>query len=171
MIDAIRELYDYDRWANRRTLDAVSRLDAAAFTEDMGSSYPSVRDTLVHIMSAEWVWLMRWQGESPTGMPASWELSTFDALRTKWEEVERELAAFVAGLDDADLDRVVDYRNTRGTPYANSMAQMLRHVVNHSTYHRAQVTTLLRQLGAEPVNTDLITFYRETGSEDLRTSA
>ncbi len=157
----LRELYEYNRWANERVLDAAAGLSAEAYARDLGSSFPSVRDTLVHVFAAEWVWLSRWQGTSPAGLPADWELSTVEALRTRWAEVERERAALLAGLGDAELDRTVAYRNTKGEPFTSSLGQMLRHVVNHSTYHRGQVTTMLRQLGAEPVGTDLIQYYRE----------
>ena len=161
-MDDIRGLYAYNRWANRRMLDAAAALEPAAFTKDMGSSFPSVRDTLVHILAAEWVWLSRWQGNSPTGLP-SWDLSTCEALREKWSEVERDQEAFVSGLADEDLTRVIAYGDTRGTAWENRLGQMLRHVVNHSSYHRGQVVTMLRQLGAVPPSTDLIRYYREGG--------
>ncbi len=160
MIEEIRELLEYTAWANSRVLDAVAQVDAAAFEKDLGNSFPSLRATLVHVLSADWVWLARWQGSSPTGIPSAWELSSFQAVRAKWEEIQRERADFVAGLGDADLARALAYRNTRGEPFVNTMGEMLRHVVNHATYHRGQVITLLRQLGAEVVDTDLIVFYR-----------
>ena len=58
----IRELNDYSRWANRRTLAATAQLDSDKFTRSMGNSFSSVRDTLAHILGAEWIWLERWQG-------------------------------------------------------------------------------------------------------------
>ena len=66
-----------------------------------------------------------------------------------------------ARLPSADLDRVVEYHNTKGHAFSNPMWQMLQHLVNHGTYHRGQITTMLRQLGATPLTTDLIAFYRE----------
>lgn len=164
-MQAIRELYAYNRWANGRILGVAAELEPAAFTKDMGSSFPSVRDTLVHILAAEWVWLARWQGTSPTGLP-SWDLPTCDAVRERWTAVERERQEFISGLADADLNRVVPYRDTGGNEWASELGQMLRHVVNHSSYHRGQVVTMLRQLGAEAVATDLIRFYRAGGGED-----
>lgn len=157
----IRELYAYNRWANHRTLEAASALSEEAFTRDLGSSFPSVRDTLAHVLAAEWIWLQRWKGTSPTGTPQDWDLSTPKAIRARWAEVEREREAFVSVLTDEDLRRAVNYRNTVGQPFENTLEEMLRHVVNHSSYHRGQVVTMLRQLGAEPVGTDLIRFYRE----------
>lgn len=159
--DEIRELFAYNRWANRRLLEAAAALDDDALGRDLGSSFPSVLATLRHIASADWVWLRRWAGESPTGPPADWSPTSLDAIRSAWEEVEAERSAVLAALDDAALEREVEYRNTAGVAYTNRMDQMLRHVVNHSTYHRGQVVTMLRQLGGSAPATDLIAFHRE----------
>lgn len=159
-IDDLHDLYAYNRWANRLLLDAVEQLDAAAFTRDLGSSFPSVRDTLAHVLAAEWVWLQRWRGTSPDG-PPGWDASTLKSLRQAWRAVEEDQRAFVDGLLAEDLDRSIAYRNTAGSPFTNRLADMLRHVVNHSSYHRGQVVTMLRQLGATAVSTDLIRWYRE----------
>lgn len=166
MIQEVRELYAYNRWANRRILDAAGRLDAEAFGRDLGSSFPSVRDTLVHVLGAEWVWLSRWRGTSPAGIPESWILRTLEEVWARWGEVERDQTVFVSELGEADLARAVAYRNTQGESFTSTMGQMLRHVVNHSSYHRGQVVTMLRQLGAEAVSTDLIRFYREQPGEE-----
>ena len=161
MIDELRELFAYNRWANHRILDAAAKLSAEALDRDLGSSFPSVRATLAHILGSEWLWLCRWKGTSPTGVPDTWDLSTLDGIRARWAEVEREQQEFIDALGEEDLRRAVSYRNLKGEPFTNTMAQMLRHVVNHSTYHRGQVITMLRQLGAETVSTDLIAYYRE----------
>ncbi len=161
MIEEVRELQAYDAWATNRILTAAARLGRDDLTRDLGSSFPSVLDTLAHILSADWVWLERWLGRSPTGTPADWDLGTLDGVRARWLEVRAERAGFLEELTDQDLQRRVDYRDTSGRPWTSTMAQMLRHVVNHATYHRGQVVTMLRQLGATPPSTDLIRFYRE----------
>lgn len=161
MLPTIRELYEYNRWANGRVLDATSRLSTEEFTRDLRNSFASVRDTLVHILGAEWIWLSRWRGVSPRGAPEDWADSTHDQLRARWREVEADQAAFLASLTEDALDRIVSYTNTRGRPFANPLAALLLHAVNHSTYHRGQVTTMSRQLGAQPASTDLVLFYRE----------
>lgn len=161
MTEEMRDLYAYDRWATDRILDAAGRLSAEERSRDLGSSFPSVLATLAHIAAADWVWLERWHGRSPTGLPGGWELSNLDEVRRRWEKVLDERTAFVNGLTEEDLRREVSYRTTSGTPHRNPLAALLRHVVNHATYHRGQVVTMLRQLGAEPPATDLIVYYRE----------
>lgn len=163
--DEIRELFAYDRWANRRILDVVSRLAPEEFGRDLGSSHPSVEATLAHLLAANWVWLERWLGRSPTGLPdAGWDVGTFEALRAKWAEIENVQQAFVDGLANDDLERPLSYRDTKGEPFEQPLWQLLRHAVNHASYHRGQVVTMLRQLGAEAVSTDLVLFYREAGA-------
>lgn len=158
--DVIRDLFAYNCWATGRILDAAAALDDAALTRDLNSSFPSVLDTLAHVLAAEWVWLRRWHGESPGGAPTAWDRSSVDGIRAAWEEVDAEREAFLARLDDDALARTVDYRDLSGRAWTSRMDEMLRHVVNHSTYHRGQVVTMLRQLGATPPATDLIAYYR-----------
>jgi uncharacterized damage-inducible protein DinB len=160
-LDEIHDLFAYDRWADRRILDAVDALDAEAYGRALVSSFPSVRDTLVHALAARWVWLRRCTDTSPAGMPQGWQGMGFEALGAAWQEVDAELAAFLAGLAETDLDRTLAYRDTRGRDFAQPLWQVLRHVVNHATYHRGQLVTLLRQVGAEPPATDMVVYHRE----------
>jgi uncharacterized damage-inducible protein DinB len=159
-----RTLYAYDAWANRRLLDACAALAPEQFTKDLGSSFRSVRDTMAHIMGAEWLWLERFQGRTAR-LPSGDQFPDLASLRTRWTEVERDLLAYVGGLSAADLERSFDYWDMKGNPHTSVLWQTLQHVANHSTYHRGQVTTLLRQLGAKPIGTDLIGFYRERAAQ------
>lgn len=157
--EEVRTLYAYNSWANHRVLDACAPLSAKQFTQNLHSSFPSVCDTLAHIMLAEWLWLERWQGRSPAFPPS--DFVDLASIRARWQKIETDLNAYVQKLSAADLDRVVEYKNTKGHAFSNPMRQMLQHVVNHGTYHRGQITTMLRQLGATPLTTDLIAYYRE----------
>lgn len=152
-------LFAYNRWANARTLDAAAALAPDAYARDLGSSFPSVRATLVHAYAAEWVWLMRWKGVSPGGLDHG-DIPDVATLRERWSILERDQAGFIAGLTDADLERTVEYANTKGERFADSLGRLIQHQINHSTYHRGQVTTMLRQLGAKAIGTDLVTFLR-----------
>jgi uncharacterized damage-inducible protein DinB len=71
------------------------------------------------------------------------------------------LLGFVRGLAQADLDRVFEYKTLKFGVYRNPLWESMQHLVNHGTYHRGQVTTLLRQLGAQAIATDLMHFDRE----------
>jgi len=158
-------LYAYNSWANLRTLDSCASLSEEQFTRDLASSFRSARDTLVHIYGAQWVWLERWHGRSHGGLPSTTDFSNFEAVHRQLEEIDRSLIDYVDSLTNEDLQRVHNYKTTAGVAQAQPSWQMLHHVANHSTYHRGQVATMIRQLGAKPVSTDLILFYRERAAK------
>jgi uncharacterized damage-inducible protein DinB len=158
----IRQLIDYHYWARDRLLDAVDALTPEQFSRDLGSSFRSVRETLIHLYSADWVWHSRWIGHSPTQHLSSEPFTDQAAVRRLWSEHEALVRAHTAGLDEDTVAAVLDYRLFNGTAGASPVWQMVQHVVNHASYHRGQVVTMLRQLGAAPPKSlDLITFYRE----------
>jgi len=159
--EEIRLLFDYNTWANHRSLEAATALSNGQFTQSMSSSFSSVRDTLAHICGAELVWYERFQGNSPAALPDLSSFKTVEELRVHWSEQETKLLGFVAGLTQADLDRIMEYKTLKFGVYSNPLWQSMQHLVNHGTYHRGQITTLLRQLGAKPIPTDLMHFYRE----------
>jgi uncharacterized damage-inducible protein DinB len=160
----LETLVDYHYWARDRLLAAVEPLPPDHFTRDLGNSFASVRDTLSHLHAAEWVWLSRLNGASPTALLAHDRFADLAAVRSGWAETESGIRALVSGLDEATRERVLEYRLLNGQPGASRTWHILQHVVNHATYHRGQVTTMLRQLGAAaPKPQDLIAFYRERG--------
>jgi uncharacterized damage-inducible protein DinB len=155
-------LLDYHYWARDRTLAAVAALSKDEYERDLGNSFPSVRDTVNHIFLAEWVWQTRWVGESPTAFPPKDELPDLATLRERWMAHEPKVRAFVASLDSDGIERSFEYKLFSGATGTSMFWEMLVHVVNHATYHRGQVTTLLRQLGAKPPESmDMIAFFRE----------
>jgi uncharacterized damage-inducible protein DinB len=163
-IDDIQTLYAYNRWANRRLLAAARPVETRDFMRDLTTSHGSLKGTLVHILWGEWIWLRRWLGESPKRLFASEEFPDIASLESRWAEVERDQVSFIAGLTDEQLQATVSYENLQGQRWAYSLAHMMQHVVNHSSYHRGQVVTLLRQLGQIPPATDFLLFFDETAS-------
>ena len=157
-IDDISKLFAYNRWANSRTLEPVSKLTVEEFSRTLGGSFPSVRETLAHIYAAEWIWLERWHGRSPLGLPTGQEVPTLEILKEKWGAVESACRDFVVGLAAPRLDEVIRYVNTKGETWEYPLSEMLVHVVNHSSYHRGQSATMLRQLGKAPLSTDYLVF-------------
>ncbi len=157
----IRALYEYDAWANGKLLQAAAALTDEQFTRGLGSSFSSVRDTLAHIMGAQWVWLERWQGRTPRGLPPAGEFRSLSSLGERWTEIEAKLLQFIARLKAKEIAAPRPYTTTEGKKFKNPLWQQLQHVVNHGTYHRGQVTTMLRQLETKSPSTDLIVFYRE----------
>ena len=166
--DDIQLLYEYDRWANNRVLQAASTFSAEEFTRDLGGSFRSVRDALVHIVGGESGWLTCWKEPSPSSTfvtdfwarhDARFSPNAFPdlaAVQFKWAEVEREQVEFVNRLTNESLGRMLPV----GTAQI-SLAHLMQHLANHSTYHRGQVALMMRQLAAEPLATDFAMFLME----------
>jgi uncharacterized damage-inducible protein DinB len=174
--DDIQLVFEYDRWANNRVFQEVSALSAEQFTHDLGGSFRSVRDTLVHIIAGEWIWLTYWKEPSHSSTSLI-ELRTrrdtlFDPLRfpnpaavhSKWTEVEKEQVEFVNSLTNESLEKMLPYRTTQA-----SLAHLMQHLANHSTYHRGQIALMMRQLSAEPSATDFHVFLAECRREPAPT--
>jgi uncharacterized damage-inducible protein DinB len=152
---------DYHYWARDVMLDAVAPLSPEQFTHPVESSFKSIRDTVAHIYAADLVWYTRWMGHSPTSLLSYDSFPDVASIRTAWTELEGKVRPLVNGLGEAGLARVLEYKLMNGQPGASPFWQMLVHVVNHASYHRGQVTTLLRQLGAPPPKSmDMIAFFR-----------
>jgi uncharacterized damage-inducible protein DinB len=159
--DDLQTLLDYHYWARDRLLEALEPLTAEQFTRDMGSSFKSVRDTVAHIYAAEWAWYERWQGRSPKALLPPDQFRDLGAVRAAWQAHEQKMRAYLRSAGEQGITQVIDYTLLSGQPGSTPFWQMLQHVVNHASYHRGQVTTMLRQLGAEPGKPmDLIAFYR-----------
>jgi uncharacterized damage-inducible protein DinB len=162
-------LLDYHYWARDRMFDALARLSQRDYVADRGNSFRSIRDTVVHLYSAEWSWHSRWRGHSPSAHLLPEAFPDVAAVRSAWLELEPQVRALVGSLGPRDRERVFDYFALNGTPQQSVFWHMVQHLVNHATYHRGQITTMLRQAGAEPPKSmDLITFYREHGTLPVR---
>jgi len=162
-LDELRDLFAYDAWANARTFEAALALPAGVADAEVVSSFPSIRATLAHLVGAEWIWLQRWQGESPSAVPAWTSGDDLSGLQRQLKTVEAERQAWLELLTARDLTRVLAYRNLAGELHATPLADLFRHVVNHSSYHRGQVTTLLRQAGHAAPGTDFVAYVRLKG--------
>jgi uncharacterized damage-inducible protein DinB len=160
----LHTLLDYHYWARDRLLEAIDPLTAEQFNKPMGSSFASIRETVVHIYAAELAWYSRWQGVSPAALLTSETLPDVGAIRRGWIEHEAKMRAFTDRLGEAGTAKLFEFKNLAQQQSAAPFWQMLQHIVNHASYHRGQVTTMLRQMGAPPGKSmDMIAFYRTRG--------
>jgi uncharacterized damage-inducible protein DinB len=160
MVDQILTLFDYNYWATGRVLGACEELSDDAFVAPNSLCRGSIRNTLVHVMSAEWVWRLRCQGESPTGLLDDAMFPTLRHLRARWRDEEQAMHSFLNGISDTDLSRPHEYRTTSGQPFTQPMWQILLHVINHGTQHRAEVAHALTELGHSPGDLDMSLYFR-----------
>jgi uncharacterized damage-inducible protein DinB len=157
----VRELYEFNAWAHRRIFDALAGLPPEPYQRDLKSSHGGLHGTLCHIVWAEQLWLTRWLGAPAPAVAQGKDLGSLAEVRARWDEVETRRRAFLDGLTDAKLTATITVQPSSGGAYVHTYLQTLQHAVDHSSYHRGQIITLLRQLGIKPPSTGLILFYRE----------
>jgi uncharacterized damage-inducible protein DinB len=164
-VTLIRDLYAYHRWANRRLFDEAATLGADV-DRSVGTQFsvPTIKGMLAHLYAADWIWLTRWKGTSPTRLPTGEDFPTLVELRARWDDLEREQQAFVDALGDADLSRAVDFQDTAGKSHRLPLGGLLQHVANHGTHHRSEVATMLTMLRGSPPGTDLVVYLRQQAS-------
>jgi uncharacterized damage-inducible protein DinB len=163
LIEEMRDLVRYDEWANSRLVAALGELSGEELATPVASSFGSLRDTLAHIVGAEWIWFRRWTGSSPGSAPTWAKDGGLAELTACLREIEEDRRLWLDGLGADDLEASLGYRSLAGKESRNRLADQIRHVVNHSTYHRGQAATQLRQLGRVPPATDFILYRREVG--------
>jgi uncharacterized damage-inducible protein DinB len=160
----IERLYGYSSWANAKLLTVVTQLPPEQFTQSVAGSYGSIRNTLVHVLSAEWGWLDRCGGPPRGERLKPEDYPTVDAVVEVWRRVETSMRAFLAKLKDEDLARDIAFAIGAGPKMSLPLGELLQHAVIHAVHHRGQVALLLRALGYTPGNFDLLVYASENPS-------
>lgn len=157
MADAaqLRKLVAYNEWANEKILTAIDGLTPEELARPVDAYFGSLARNLQHILSAMRVWLARWKGEPPPRL----DTPLTEPWRAAYAATQAEFRDFVAALTDADADRMVSYKDQRGNPYQVPLAQLVTHVVNHGTAHRAETGMLLERLRRSPGDMDYVYFH------------
>ncbi len=140
--------YHYNAWANRRIISCLERQDV---------NDEKTLSVFGHLMAANFIWLNRIK-DMPKSKYELWGKYDLEELRNMVEDADQQWMSFLK--EHESFDRIMKYRNYVGDYFENNVQQIMIHLVNHGTYHRGQVATLLRQKGFEPVNTDFITYDR-----------
>jgi uncharacterized damage-inducible protein DinB len=164
----VRELFEYNAWANRRVFEVAGGLAPDEYLRDLGSSFGGVHGTVAHIAGAERLWLDRWLGTEPSPrLLGPGDFPDLAAVVAAWERLEVERLRWLEGLTDTRLRQTVTIAPTAGGAYAHVLRETLLHAVEHSSYHRGQVITLVRQLGhtVPSPSFNLIHFYRARSRE------
>ncbi|HEX6104916.1 MAG TPA: DinB family protein [Gemmatimonadales bacterium] len=157
-VEDLEGLYDYHYWAGKQLLGVVTLLTPEEFTRSVAGSYGSVRNTLVHVLSAEWGWLERCGGAKRGERLNPREYPTAASLVEAWTRVEDHVRGFLSGLQDEDLARQVEFTLAGGPTRALPLGNLMQHAAMHAVHHRGQVSLLLRALGHVPGNFDLLIY-------------
>jgi uncharacterized damage-inducible protein DinB len=148
MKDYFLKIYKYNVWANKKVINTLKKQQVAD---------KKILTLMSHVLSALNIWLARIENRSTEHYPL-WQMYDIDQLEEMADDIGARWLLYIERNEK--FDGVLIYKNYVGLPYENKIENIMIHLVNHSTYHRAQIATLLRQAGLEPINTDFITYDR-----------
>lgn len=160
-MQSIRSLIDYGDKMNRLVFERASNLSDEQLAQNLDIGPGSLRRILLHLYNGELVWLARWEGKTETPWPSeSLTLSPSEIL-AKLETVTTQRAAFIAGLNEAKLDVVQTYRDSKGSLFKATLRDMLLQGIVHSIHHRAQAVNAIRRLGGDAPDVDYMYSVRQ----------
>ncbi len=149
MKELLKQYAAYNNWASQRILDVILALPEEKQIAGVASSYPSLYKTVFHMWDAESIWWQRLKLQEHIIRPSENEKATMQDVATGLLQQSRQWEEWVSGASDLSLDHVFQYQNTKREVFKMPVYQMVHHVFNHGTYHRGQLITILRQLGAD----------------------
>jgi|SRR5215471_1689333 len=171
-VDDLRRLYDYSYWANRKLFHVMDQMAPEQFTQAIAGSYGSIRNTMVHVLNAEWGWLERCGGPPRGPQLSADDYATVAALAAAWAKVEAHVRGFLDRLNDEDLARPIEFVIPRGgPPRVMPLGELMQHAANHAVHHRGQVALLMRVLGYTPGNCDMLIYDGEKRRADERAAS
>jgi uncharacterized damage-inducible protein DinB len=150
---------EFMKWADDTVLTALSQVPPDKLGQDLGSSFKSLFDTLCHVYRGELVWLKRVQGQPDAKLTDTESPADPAALGQAWPHLHRTWIDWSRSISSEGLQAPLVFLRL-GMESQLPLWQIVLHVVNHGSYHRGQVATMLRQSGLKPPGTDLLDFYR-----------
>jgi len=160
-IKDIDDVYIYSDWANDKVMKVIETLTPEEFVRDIGGAAGSIRNTLVHMLSAEWGWLARCGGPERGPKLETGQFPTLRAIQETWGKVQQGRRELLSSLKDDDVARTITYYNDNGEPRHLTLGEIMQHAANHNSHHRGQVTMMLRILGHVPGNVDQLFYHGE----------
>ena len=156
MKDDLIALQDYNFWANRLLLESLAPLSHDDYVREMGGGWPSLRATLVHLAGATRAWAERLDGRDATSLPTVGDVPTLADAARMLNEADARISAFLATAAAERLRAPLAWKNLKREEKAAPLWAVLRHTVNHASYHRGQAAAMLKRLGGRPAATDLV---------------
>lgn len=155
-----QKLFAYHQWASQKVLQLVEDSGEEYYTKIGENSFPSIRETIAHVIGVEKMWFKRMNGvKSPEF--EHFDVDTVEKAKNALLLLHAEMELYFASLSAVSWQEELDYRNMKGDEFRHSREEMLFTVVNHASYHRGQITSLLRQFGKTGIPLDYIYFQKE----------
>lgn len=158
----LETLYDYGYWANGKLFHTMAELTPEQFAQCVSDNHGSIRNTMVHILSAECGWMDRCGGPKRVAPLDPANFPTVASVVEAWKKLEVSVREFLSALRDEDLARNIEFSIGGSEKRSMPLGQLLQHAANHGVHHRGQVSLLLRLLGFEPENFDILFYYAES---------
>ena len=162
MKQLLQQCAAYTAWANQKIFDCISNLPEEQVDKEIVSSFPSIRKTVIHMWDAEAAWWQRVRLAEKVEIPSEGFTGGFSELLARVSQQSQVWKDCVDNATEAQLQHVFAYRNNKKEEFKQPVYEVLLHVFNHGTYHRGQLVTMLRQLGADKIpQTDFVVFCRK----------
>ncbi|MEO5569621.1 MAG: DinB family protein [Bacteroidia bacterium] len=159
--DSLVNLTKYNLWANAKVLGFITEAGEEKSDIIQNSSFPSIRKTLHHIWDAEVIWINRLNGISLNSWPGKSFSGTLKEAGELFLKNSRAITKYAENKSEEEFNAILVYKNIEGKEFSNPVSQIVMHCMNHSTFHRGQIITLLRNVGvANLSSTDYIAFCR-----------
>jgi uncharacterized damage-inducible protein DinB len=151
----------YHAWATERMAETLRTGDHSIINKEQKSSFASIAKTLLHLWDAEIVWLKRFEGTNLTEWPSKNFSGGTEELIQGYVASAKAINTFVKGASEAKLHEKFSYKTMKGDPFEDVIEDMVYHVINHGSYHRGQIVTMLRELGVNQIlSMDIIIYQR-----------
>ena len=160
-MENISFLIDYHIWAHNKVLQQLQTITAEEWDAELGGSFPSLHKLCEHIITADYRWLQRWKGDAFAAIPETFVFTGYTQVAATWLPILDEMQTVSKHSFEMDATQPVNLITTKGAKYTLPFWQTVYQVVNHGTYHRGQITNMLRMLNKQPANTDILLFFVE----------
>jgi len=162
-MENISFLVDYHIWAHTKVLNQLQTATTEEWNKNLGGSFPSLHELCKHLISADYRWLQRWKGVPLASIPDTFIFGSYTKVTAVWQPIFVEMKTVSEDFIKKGIDQPINFVTAKGDPYSMPFWQTLYQVVNHGTYHRGQITNMLRMLDKPPVGTDIFLFFAERG--------
>lgn len=154
-------LIDYHVWAHNRILHQLQTITMEEWNKDLGGSFPTMRELSKHLITADYRWMQRWKGVPFADIPGTFVFDSCTQVNATWQPIFNEMQAVAKAFFEGGAEQPINFITSSGKEFTMPFWQTVYQVVNHGTYHRGQITNMLRLLHKDPVATDIFLFFVE----------
>ena len=152
----IIKLIEYNNWANQLIGKQIEQLTHEQFAKQFGGSFGSIKATVVHVLESDWLWLNRFKG-IPLAAVLAWQMETASEVFSVWRAIQDDMLLIAPTLVE-EQNKKIRFRTRKGIDYTLPAEDLIIHIANHGSYHRGQLTDMIRLAGGQPVSTDYFLF-------------